>query len=148
VPGFDVNTGHLEAMPGCGEDIVPYTTDADQEKLNKELIKTYGLTCDTKCTQLVYPLQIACLKQKPFQPEDGAYLIKELGAHTDIKSAALGGDKKVTLMVNAVHLCRLEVIQFLSQQGAKALFGRTGERQQQHVSWTPQLHVVVVARRC
>lgn len=122
VPGFDINTGYLKAMPGCGENIVPYTTDADREKLNEELIKTYGRTCDTKCTQLVHPLQIACLQQKPFQPEVAAYLIKELGAHTDIKSAALGGDKKATLMANAVHLCRLEVIQFLGQQGAKALW--------------------------
>ena len=56
-PGFDINTGYLKPMPGCGEeDIVPYTTDAEREKLNERLIEKYMRTCDATCTQLLYPL--------------------------------------------------------------------------------------------
>lgn len=71
-------------------------------------------------------MHLACLQQKPFQPEVAAYLIKELGAHTDIQIADLGGGEKVTLMAKAVHLGRLEIIQFLVQQGAKP-FWENGE---------------------
>ena len=70
-------------MPGCGNEIVPYTTEAEREKLNKLLIKKHGRCAGTNCTQLVYPLQEVC-KQNPFQPEVAAYLINDLGSDLEI----------------------------------------------------------------
>ena len=120
-PGFDINTGYLKPMPGCGEDIVPYTTDAEREKLNERLIEKYRRTCGATCTQLLYPLQAVWIQQTPFQPEVAAYLINELGADTEILVEAIHrGDGMVTLMANAVSLGRMDVIEFLGKQGAKA----------------------------
>lgn len=128
-PGFDINTGYLKPMAGCGDDIVPYTTDAEREKLNEQLIKTYRRTCDTTCTQLLYPLEVVCIQQHPFQPKVAAYLINELGADIEILTETSSGSDRIllTLSAIAINLSRMDVLDFLSKHGAKAPWKGGGE---------------------
>jgi len=44
VPGFDINTGYLDPMPGSGHEIVPYTTEEDRDAHNKHLKEKYRRT--------------------------------------------------------------------------------------------------------
>ena len=130
-PGFDIDSGYLTPMPGCGEDIVAYTTDAEREKWEGRLRKTYGRTSIAKCTHLLYPLQAVCQQQRPFRPNVAAYLIKDLGASTEISVESLRGrgddHSKVTLLANAVELGRMDVVEALVAHGAKAPWEGGGE---------------------
>ncbi|KAL7546807.1 hypothetical protein ACHAWF_010141 [Thalassiosira exigua] len=120
-PGFDVNAGYLMPMPGCGKDSFPYTTEDERKKINKRLQVKYGRTSDAMCTQVLYPLQAACMRQSPFKPEVAAYLIDELGASTEmLLEGSRRKDRKVTLCQSAAGLGYAEVVDFLLQKGAKA----------------------------
>ena len=83
-PGFGVNRGWLLPMPGCGDDVVPYTTEDERSKLNEQMATTYWRVSSTRCTMLVYPLESALFHQDPFQPEVATYLIEELSSSTEI----------------------------------------------------------------
>ncbi len=118
-PGFDVNRGWLLPMPGCGDDVVPYTTEAERSKLNEQMATTYRRVSSTRCTMLVYPLESALFHQDPFQPEVATYLIEELGTSMEILLEA-GCDKWATPFANAVSLGRMKVVKFLVWKGAEA----------------------------
>lgn len=120
-PGFDVDRGWLKPMPGCGEELVPYTTEDARAELNERLVKKYRRVSSAKCTQLIYPLQAACFHQNPFRPEVAAYLIDELGADKEILFEAASLDKEwLTPMAMAVRRGRMDLVTFLAEKGAKA----------------------------
>jgi len=120
MPGFDINTGYLDPMPGCGHDIVPYTTEKDRDAHNNNLKEKYRRTNATHCTKLVYPLQVACLRQRTFNPNMATYLIDKLGADVDfaIDSLKFSQKEKTTILATALDRGYMDVTSFLIDHGA------------------------------
>ena len=120
VPGFDVNTGYLEPMPGCGHDIVPYTTEKERDARNNHLKEKYRRTRASQCTRLLYPLQVACLRQGTFSPTLATYLIDKLGADVEIAIDPIkfGQKEKTTILAIALEQGYMEETRFLIDHGA------------------------------